>query len=96
MPETMRISEPDTGHTIILDDNRRDLVLVELQRVRRFGAPYPKESPPVAADLILEIEDDGRTRRYVLLSETVLLDTERRRVYQFYMGLQLLQWLNAP
>lgn len=96
MAVTVTLSDPDTGQTLILDARRRDLVLVELQRVRRFSAPYPPVSPPVAADLVLQVDDNGRPRRYVLLGRTVLLDSQRRRLSQFYMGLQLLEWLSAP
>lgn len=91
-----KLTDPDSGQTLVLDDRSKNLVLVELERVRRFSAPYREDTLPIAADCVLEIDENGRKREYRVLSETVLLDVRRRRVTQFYMGIELLRWLRSP
>ncbi len=96
MATIIRLTHSISGTSITLDDRQRDLVLVELKRVRRFGTRDKPNGPPVAADCEMEIERNGKIHRYYVLSETVLLDVRKRCLYQFYMGLQLLQWLASP
>lgn len=91
-----KLTDPDSGHTLVLDDRKKNLVLVELERVRRFSAPYRQDTLPIAADCTLEIDNNGRKREYWVLSETVLLDVHRKRVAQFYMGIELIRWLRSP
>ena len=95
MATKISLTDLDSGASVTLNDRQRDLVLVELRRVRRFGVPDTPNAPPIAADCKMEIEDNGQIRRYLVLHETVLLDVKRRRLYQFYMGLQLMQWLKT-
>ena len=92
----IHLTDSISGASMTLNDRQKNLVLVEMRRVRRFGAPDIPNAPPIAADCKMEIDDNGRIRRYYVLRETVLLDVQRRKLYQFYMGLQLLQWLTTP
>ncbi len=96
MAITITLTHLDTGNTKVLDSRQSHLVQIELQRVRRFSAPYDKNAPPIAADCEMIIDDNGKIKKYLVLRETVLLDLDKFRLYQFYMGLQLLQWLETP
>ena len=80
----------------VLDADQTRLFLQEFTRVRRFWAPDRDLNALIAPDCTIEVDDNGRTRKYEIQSRAVLVDRGRKRKYQFYFGLLLLEWLQSP
>lgn len=90
----VKVLDLATRRGIYLDAVQTEMFLAELQRVtQHFVEPEDLLSRTAEDAVITVIGDSGAGRRYRLYGRVVLLDEDNDKVAQFYMGLQLLEWL---
>ena len=91
---TITVHEVGSTRRLRLNALQRRLFTRELARVRRgrFDRRPPRG---VAPDCRIVVRDAGRDTIYELYGRAVIFDTRRRRSWQFYFGLLLLEWLGA-
>ena len=91
--KTITVRRYPTGKSLRLNPIQQLLFDRELARVKKHF-PYGKGPPPwVAPDCVITVMNGKRTTRYRLYSRAVLMEDRRKRTWQFYFGLLLLEWL---
>jgi|SRR5580692_8006973 hypothetical protein len=92
----MKVSiSDDAGRTLALSPQRVALFEVELTRVLTVqSTPYLQNQNKVAADCNISVDNEhGTVTHYQIFGDTVLVETQTRRAWQFYFGLLIMRWL---
>lgn len=81
---------------IVLDAGQARLFTRELRRIRRY-MPAGKHRPTigVGADCRITIKRPAGKSEYLLFGRSVLVHPKTGKTWQFWFGLQLLEWLYA-
>lgn len=93
MKVNITIKHIASGKSINLDERQTRLLLVEMRRIKSYWAKYLDNVPGVAPEIEIIIDENGKSREFRILNNNILLNVKRKRVYQFYMGYEILDWL---
>ena len=92
--KTITVKQPSGTRSIVLDKSRSGLFTRELGRIKKYF-PEHKFNPKIgiAADCEVII-DNGKTKTiYLIFGRSVIVHPKSGKCWQFYFGLQLLEWL---
>jgi len=90
----MKVSiSDDAGRTLALSPQQVALFEAELTRVLTMqSTPYLQNK--VAADCNISVDNEhGTVTHYQIFGDTVLVETQTRKAWQFYFGLLIMRWL---
>jgi hypothetical protein len=86
--------ELTSNRTLFLDDAQRRLFQTELTAVRR-RRPGRAVRARIVPDCEIVVRRGSQTTTYDLYSRVVLRERGTSRIWQFYFGMLLLEWLDA-
>ena len=91
----VRVEYLATGDSYDLDQSEITWFWDELRRVT-LHRPERGLHETVAADCRIDVQTNRGALVYELYGQTILYDPSRDLNWQFYMGMQLLDWVEPP
>jgi hypothetical protein len=91
----MRVIVREVGgiRTFELKGNRLKAFEHEFKRVMKFPGKKGEPSGETAPDCTVEVREGKKKYIYALYSRAILFEAKQRKLWQFYFGLLIVEWL---
>lgn len=92
----IELSDPAAAFHVVLNAKQRRAFVEELARTKRHR-PTARIHPGAGPDCVILMKPArGRPLEYRIYGRSILHEGRRRRGWQFYMGILLVEWLTEP